>query len=336
MKLDKIKLKILQILKENNFPISSNQITLELERRGICISERTVRYYLLQMDKENLTSYIEKKGRILTEFGKSEMEKFFIAEKIGFLSSKIDKLTYKMDFDLNKLTGNIVVNISYIQKKDFETSIPLIMKVFESGYSMGELLYIFDENNDLNLVIPKDHIGIATVCSITLNGILLSYGIPVRSKFGGLLQLVEGKPDGFVALVSYDGTTIDPLEIFIKSKMTNHISATTSGNGLIGASFREVPADARNKILEISQILKKIGLNGFMEIGYNGESLRELPVNEGMIGIIVIGGLNPMAILEECGINVISKAMSGLLEYNRLFNYKILPEYWNKLCYNKS
>ncbi len=327
MKIDKIKLKILQILKENVSPISSNQIALELEKRGIEISERTIRYYLLQMDREKLTSYIDKKGRILTEFGKSELENSYIAEKIGFLSSKIDKLTYKMDFNLKKLTGKIVVNISYIEKKDFSRSIPLIMKVFESGYAMGELLFVFDNNNDLNLIVPENCIGIATVCSITLNGILLSYGIPVRSKYGGLLELVNGKPYRFVALINYDGTTIDPLEIFIKSKMTDYIGATASGNGLIGASFREVPADARDKIVEISERVKKVGLNGFMEIGYNGESVKEIPVNEGMIGLIIIGGLNPMAILEEYGINVISKAMSGLLEYSTLFHYKELPEY---------
>ncbi len=37
------------------------------------------------------------------------------------------------------------------------------------------------------------------------------------------------------------------------------------------------------------------------------------------MGGIVIGGLNPIAILEESGINVISRAVSGLVEYETLF-----------------
>ena len=44
------------------------------------------------------------------------------------------------------------------------------------------------------------------------------------------------------------------------------------------------------------------------------------------IGAVVIGGLNPVAILEELGMRVLSKALSGLLEFNRLFRYEELPE----------
>jgi len=47
-----------------------------------------------------------------------------------------------------------------------------------------------------------------------------------------------------------------------------------------------------------------------MKIGYPGKSLCEIPVNDGSFGSIIIGGLNPMAILEEYRINVQSKALS--------------------------
>ena len=44
------------------------------------------------------------------------------------------------------------------------------------------------------------------------------------------------------------------------------------------------------------------------------------------IGAIVIGGLNPVAILEEQGIEVASRALSGLVDYRRLFPYEELAE----------
>jgi repressor of nif and glnA expression len=59
-----------------------------------------------------------------------------------------------------------------------------------------------------------------------------------------------------------------------------------------------------------------------MEIGNPGHPLREIPVNLGNVGMIIIGGLNPVAILEECGIRVQSKALSGLVDYRRLFPYE--------------
>jgi len=57
-----------------------------------------------------------------------------------------------------------------------------------------------------------------------------------------------------------------------------------------------------------------------------GQALLGVPVSEGRIGAVLVGGINPIAIIEEAGIRVVSKAMSGLLEYNRLYSYKELPQ----------
>jgi len=61
-----------------------------------------------------------------------------------------------------------------------------------------------------------------------------------------------------------------------------------------------------------------------MEIGQPGQSLFNIPVSEGRVGAVVIGGLNPVAVLEEMGIRVVSRALSGLLDFNRLFHYEEL------------
>ncbi len=150
---------------------------------------------------------------------------------------------------------------------------------------------------------------------MTLNGILLAEGIPTTSRFGGLLELHRGKPVRFVAIINYDGTSLDPLEIFIKSGMTDYTGATENGDGLIGAGFREMPAASRDRLLELAEELKQVGLGGFMNIGWPGQPLVGIPVNEGIVGAVVIGGLNPVAILEEHGIRVHSRALSGFVDY---------------------
>jgi len=156
--------------------------------------------------------------------------------------------------------------------------------------------------------------------------VLLKHGIPVYSRFGGLLEIQNREPLRFTALINYDGTTLDPLEIFIKSGMTDYKGATYNGNGLIGASFREIPASSREKVIELAKELDLAGLGGFMKVGWPGEELLEIPITEGRAGAIVIGGLNPVAILEEYGIEVYSRALSGLIEYDNLFHYKELLE----------
>ena len=130
--------------------------------------------------------------------------------------------------------------------------------------------------------------------------------------------------EDFVAIIKYDGTSIDPLEIFIKSGMTDYTGATERGNGQIGASFREIPENGRGRVLELAQELDDVGLGGFMEIGIPNQPLHGIPVKQDCVGAIVIGGLNPIAILVENGMDVYSKTLSGLLEYNQLFSYEDL------------
>jgi len=124
----------------------------------------------------------------------------------------------------------------------------------------------------------------------------------------------------------YDGTSLDPLEVFIRSGMTDYLGAVNGGNGRIGASFREFPAASRNSVTALASRLESIGLGGFMHIGRPGRSLLEIPVGEGRFGAIVIGGLNPVAILEERGEKAHSRALAGLVDFRRLFHYSGLED----------
>jgi hypothetical protein len=44
------------------------------------------------------------------------------------------------------------------------------------------------------------------------------------------------------------------------------------------------------------------------------------------VGAIVIGGLNPVAILEETNVVVHSRALAGLVDFSRLFHYSELEK----------
>ncbi|MFA4836257.1 MAG: NrpR regulatory domain-containing protein, partial [Dehalococcoidia bacterium] len=120
------------------------------------------------------------------------------------------------------------------------------------------------------------------------------------------------------------GTSIDPLEVFIRSGMTDYVGAIKTGNGRIGAGFREFPAESYDLVEELARKLQNVGLGGFMKIGRPGQALLEIPVSEGRVGAIVIGGLNPVAILEETGVRVYSRALAGLIDFNKLFRYEEL------------
>jgi len=324
-KTEKKRLAILRMLQEADRPLSSSRITERLLAEGHEISERTVRFYLRGMDEEGLTNNQGRKGRSITRRGVDELSSARIIEKVGYLAAKIDQMTYRMNFDLSSRKGTVVVNVSMVENSQLKSAAPLIKRVFKAGYAMGQLMALFPAGEKVgDLTVQEGMVGIGTVCSITLNGVLLAHGIPTYSRFGGLLELQDHKPTRFVEYIHYSGTTLDPLEIFIRSGMTDYLGATDNGNGRIGASFREVPAESRDHVVELAHQLDGVGLGAFMSIGWPGQPLLEIPVNQGQVGAVVIGGLNPAAILEERGIKSHSRALAALADYDLFFHYEQL------------
>lgn len=322
-KTDKNELAILRILKNAEAPLSSSKLLVNLNALGQEFSERTIRHYFQILDGKGLTENQGKKGRIITELGRRELAKAKVFDKVGFLGAKIDQLTYQMSFDLYKKSGTVITNISLIETEMLSRVAPMICQVYEAGYSMGTLMALHKSGERVGgTIIPDGMTGFGTVCSLTLNGVLLAHGIPTHSSFGGLLELQDHKPSRFAEIIKYDGTSLDPLEIFIRSGMTDYVGAIRNGNGRIGVGFREVPTVSRESVIALIEKVKDVGLGGFLLVGWPGQPLLEIPVAEGRTGVVVIGGLNPVAILEETGIKIQSRALAGLVEYENLFHYK--------------
>jgi len=326
-KTDKKRTSILNVLRGQSGPLPSAAITRMLQAAGHDVSDRTVRLYLKEMEEEGLILSHGRRGRQISDAGLDELRATQVYQRVGYLSAKIDQMTYRMNFDLQTRSGELVVNMSVLDPRRMVEWVEHICRVFTDGYAMGNLCALVGPGETVgDIMVPPGHVGFCTVCSITLNGVLLKHGVPMSSRFGGLLEVRNSKPTRFVEMIHYDGTSIDPLEVFIRSGMTDYHGAIRDGCGRIGASFRELPDDSRDLVLHLADRLKAIGLGGFMDIGLPGQPLLGVPVSEGRIGAIVIGGLNPIAILEEVGTRVQSRALSGLMEYNRLFPSEELPK----------
>jgi repressor of nif and glnA expression len=331
-KTEKKELAILRLLQKAEGPVSSQRLRENLHAMGHEVSERTIRHYFLEMDRRGLTENKGKKGRVITELGLKELGSARVYDKVGLLAAKIDQLTYRMSFDLYKKSGTVIINVTIAQKEQLPEIVPLVTRVYGAGYSMGNMMALFEPGERVGgIMIPEGMVGLGTVCSITLNGVLLAHGIPTHSSFGGLLELRDRKPTRFVEIIKYDGSSLDPLEVFIRSGMTDYVGATENGNGRIGVGFREVPADSRESVIALIQKLEGVGLGGILMVGWPGQPLLEIPVTEGRVGAVVIGGLNPAAILEEKGVKVKSRALAGMVEYERLFHYREMKDRISRL-----
>jgi repressor of nif and glnA expression len=63
-----------------------------------------------------------------------------------------------------------------------------------------------------------------------------------------------------------------------------------------------------------------------LQIGNPNTPLLEVPVGIDKVGMVVVGGLNPVAALEEKGILTESKAMSTLIDYSRLVPFNSIMD----------
>jgi repressor of nif and glnA expression len=313
---------ILKILNESSEPLGARIIARKLEDDGIFLSERGVRYHLMTSDLRGYTRCLGRDGRMITAEGRQEVNEAMAPQHLGFVREKLEMLAYQTTFNPENRTGLVPINTSLIDSSRFKKALSAMRDVFKAGICVSDLVAAAREGEKLgSVIIPEGKIGFATVCSVVVNGILLKAGIPTEYRFGGVLELRNSKPRRFVAIIDYSGTSLDPSQQFIRAKMTSVIEAAKGGNGKILGVFRTVPAPARKVIEEKITILKEVGIKGVHALGNTSEPLCQIPVAVNRIGIVQLGGLNPVAAAVEAGIEVDNIAESGFIDFEQLQSF---------------
>lgn len=151
-------LAILDVLRAGEAPLSSARISEELAVLGHEMSERTVRLYLQGTARHGFTRSDGKRGHVITEAGLAELRSTSALERVGFMSARIDRMTYRMDFDLTTKRGTIVVNVTLVRPAELAKRLDLIARVYERGYAMGRLVTLFGAGG-LQSVLPLPGAG---------------------------------------------------------------------------------------------------------------------------------------------------------------------------------
>ncbi|MFH0914064.1 MAG: NrpR regulatory domain-containing protein [Chloroflexota bacterium] len=313
---------ILKVLSESAEPIGSVTIARELERYGIFLSERAVRYHLRLTDERGYTEPMGRDGRLLTQKGMEELRLALAPEQVGFIHEKLELLAFHTSFDPQKRTGQLPINTSLLDKERFPEFLAAMREAFQAGLCVSDLVATASAGEKLgSVVVPSGKTGLATVCSAVINGVLLKSGVPIGSRFGGVLEVRNGKPRRFVAIINYAGTSLDPSEQYIRSRMTSVGEAARTGNGKILANFREIPAPARSIVEEKLHQLREAGIGGVYALGNTSEPVCQISTGLNRVGMVLLGGLNPVAAAVESGIEVDNDAESGMMDFHRLHSF---------------
>jgi len=313
---------ILRVLSESSEALGSITIARELERYGIFLSERAVRYHLKIADERGYTLPMGRDGRMITPKGVEELRMALAPDQIGFIEEKLELLAFRTTFDPGKRTGLVAINTSLFNKDQFQKALTPMGEAFDAGLCVSSLVAVASEGEKLgDAAVPYGKVGFATVCSVTINGVTLKAGVPIESRFGGVLEIREGKPKRFTAIINYGGTSIDPSEQYIRAKMTSVREAAKTGNGRVLANFREIPAQCRSIVENSVKALKDAGIGGVYVLGNISEPVCQIAVGPNRVGMVLLGGLNPVAAAVEAGIEVENISESGMIEFQELRSF---------------
>jgi len=230
------------------------------------------------------------------------------SEKISLVLSKSLNLIQQVNFDVEKQKGDIIANISYVHRDDIDRALSIMEDTYNSNPKFINPYYKLVEHPE-----KDDMVGIATICSLSIDGILINNGIMSNPTYSGLLELTE--PPLFIDLISYNGTTLDPHKIFLSKNMTS----ITGGDGpsKILASVKEIPYVARDHAVELLEILNNIGFSIY-KIGKPREFVYNSKVENYNFGVITGGGLNSIGAVKESGVPIKVKVLEKMMPFEKM------------------
>lgn len=227
--------------------------------------------------------------------------------QISFILNKISNLISQVNFDEETCEGEVITNISYIDREYLDESLEILNKVYKSKpeYCIGNRYSIID--------YPDNKVGLGTICSLTVDGILINKGITVTPGYSGVLD-VYGNNRRFIELISYRGSSIDPHEIFLKKNMED-ILGSLNNSGKILASVHSIPYIARDKTISVLESLKESGFE-VLKLGKPNEYMYNARIEKYNFGFVLSGGLNPIAAIKEKDIPVDIKSIETIVDFN--------------------
>jgi repressor of nif and glnA expression len=304
-------LEILRILKEHQEPMGAKRLSEILAERGFVLTDRAVQYYLRYLDEMGFTRKVGNTGRVLTGEGIAETESALVGERIGFIISKLERLAFRSTFDPVTGTGDVAYNLSFVPEGEVSGVARSFEEVSRAGYGFFPSYKILDRDPR----VPEGQVGILSLCSITLDGVLQRFGIPVTMAYGGRLAF-EGKVvKGFLDLIGYRGTTIDPLQLFISAGLTSIREVVASGTGIALANVREVPVPALDRARDL---LSQMGRWGFTPPVGTGNQVFNTPHSAHHISIVSYSGMNMVGHGVEEGYRVRTEIGAGNIQFSKM------------------
>lgn len=216
---------------------------------------------------------------------------------------------HQVSFDPAQMKGKIITNTTIVKEEYLQEMLSVFSDAIAAGLSVSPLVKVFEDGRTAN---------IKTACSLTISGVLLKNGIPVRPKGGGLVEVIGREPTRFTDMLMYWATTIDPIDVLTAQGLTDIAAMMRTGNGRILGNLLEAPMLAREKIEEVLDLLAGAEFAGVLELGEPNMDVLGVFVERDHVGIALVGGTNLVAAAKEIGIKVDHESISDLTDVSEM------------------
>ena len=241
------------------------------------------------------------------------------AAPLRFVSHTIEEYAMQVTYDPVSGTGMVVYNLSLFRTPDLPEVLEVALTACRSGVCASDQVRLVHGGESIDgFTVPEGQTGVCSVCSVTLDGILLKRGVPFHPVGGGVVEIVNRVPRRFTHLIHYDETTIDPLQVLIAEEISSVGDVIRTGNGTVLANFRECHMEAESVVAELLDDLAASRFVGVLEVGLPNSPLLGVQVSPQYMGVVAVGGTNPIAAVREAGYPVVTRAMRGLIDASEM------------------
>lgn len=238
---------------------------------------------------------------------------------LKFTNHRIEEYALRVTYRPEENAGTIIYNLSLIESRDLEFALSVMKEAHRAGITVSDRILVAGPGEQVDgYTVPDGRHAICSVCSITLDALLLRRGIPVNPIGGGVVEIEERVPRRFTSMILYRDTTLDPLEVLISQEATSILDVMHHGNGSILANIRECHMEAEPLAGAVLDELSAIGFSGILDVGPPNVPLLGVPVSPQYVGVAMVGGTNAMAAVREAGRSVVTRALKGLIDIREM------------------
>jgi len=238
---------------------------------------------------------------------------------LKFTNHRIEEYALRVTYRPEEDAGTIIYNLSLIESRDLEFALAIMKEAHRTGITISDRIRVSEPGEHVGgYIVPDGHHGICTLCSITLDALLLQRGIPLNPIGGGVVEVSGRVAQRFTSMILYRDTTLDPLEVLISQEATSILDVMHHGNGNILANIRECHMEAEPLMGTVLDELSAIGFSGILDIGAPNVPLLGVPVSPQYVGVAMVGGTNAMAAVREAGRPVVTRALKGLIDIREM------------------